>query len=134
MKPAIELAMRDLDYVVAVEVMGEPPNAPAPYTANLALAWQVVDEMRRRGYNVTIRQGFTDDSPVFVEFRCFETAERIGVYEAMGSTLGLAYMSTGYRLETGVAMHFWYDFLLSTASFIVDPQHQPFVARVGMTF
>jgi membrane protease YdiL (CAAX protease family) len=53
---------------------------------------------------------------------------------AVGSTLGLAYMHTGYRLETSVAMHFWYDFALGTASFITDPEHQPFIARFGTTF
>ena len=51
----------------------------------------------------------------------------------VGSSLGLAYMNTGYRLETSVAMHFWYDFLLSTAAFAADPEHQPFVVRYGMT-
>ena len=43
-------------------------------------------------------------------------------------------MQTGYRLETSVAMHFWYDFGLSTVSFLADPEHQPFIARMGMTF
>ena len=52
----------------------------------------------------------------------------------MGSSLGLAYMRTGYRLETSVAMHFWYDFLLGTASFVADPEHQPFIARFGTSF
>lgn len=50
----------------------------------------------------------------------------------VGSSLGLAYMNTGYHLETSVAMHFWYDFLLSTAAFAADPEHQPFVVRYGM--
>ncbi len=52
----------------------------------------------------------------------------------VGSLLGLAYTQTGYRLETSVAMHFWYDFLLGTASFIMDPENQPFVVNVGMVF
>ena len=30
----------------------------------------------------------------------------------LGSGMGLAYQHTGYTLETSVAMHFWYDFLL----------------------
>ena len=46
---------------------------------------------------------------------------------AVGSAFGLAYIRTGHRLETSVAMHFWYNFLLSTAAFAADPQHQPFV-------
>jgi membrane protease YdiL (CAAX protease family) len=49
----------------------------------------------------------------------------------LGSSLGLAYIETGYKLETGVAMHFWYDFLLSTVAFALDPTHQPFVVQVG---
>ena len=56
----------------------------------------------------------------------------VPVISVLGAGLGLAYIRTGYRLETSVAMHFWYDFLLSTASFIVDPQHQPFVVQYGM--
>ncbi|HTR55652.1 MAG TPA: CPBP family intramembrane glutamic endopeptidase [Kofleriaceae bacterium] len=47
----------------------------------------------------------------------------------LGSSLGLAYIHTGYRLETSVAMHFWYDFLLSAVDFAMDPQHQPFVVQ-----
>jgi len=47
----------------------------------------------------------------------------------IGSALGLAYVHTGHKLETGVAMHFWYDFLLSTVGFAVDPTHQPFVVN-----
>jgi membrane protease YdiL (CAAX protease family) len=56
----------------------------------------------------------------------------VPVIAAIGSGLGLAYIRTGYKLETSVAMHFWYDFLLSTAAFIVDPEHQPFVVQYGM--
>ena len=47
----------------------------------------------------------------------------------IGSALGLAYAKTGHTLSTGVAMHFWYDFLLSTVGFAVDPTHQPFVVN-----
>ncbi|HUS68915.1 MAG TPA: CPBP family glutamic-type intramembrane protease, partial [Kofleriaceae bacterium] len=53
---------------------------------------------------------------------------------AVGSTLGLAYMKTDYRLETSVAMHFWYDFLLSAAAFAIDPENQPFVVKVATPF
>jgi membrane protease YdiL (CAAX protease family) len=55
----------------------------------------------------------------------------VPVITVLGSTLGLAYARTGYRLETSVAMHFWYDFLLSTAAFALDPTHQPFVVQYG---
>jgi membrane protease YdiL (CAAX protease family) len=56
----------------------------------------------------------------------------VPVISLLGAGLGLAYIRTGYRLETSVAMHFWYDFLLSTAAFALDPQHQPFVVQYGM--
>jgi membrane protease YdiL (CAAX protease family) len=51
------------------------------------------------------------------------------VISVLGSALGLAYIRTGHRLETSVAMHFWYDFLLSAAAFAADPTHQPFVVQ-----
>lgn len=47
----------------------------------------------------------------------------------LGAGIGLAYNRTGHELETSVAMHFWYDFLLSAAAFAADPQHQPFVVQ-----
>lgn len=50
----------------------------------------------------------------------------------IGATLGLAYLKTDYHLRTSVAMHFWYDFLLSTAGFLVDPEHQPFTVSYAM--
>jgi membrane protease YdiL (CAAX protease family) len=51
-----------------------------------------------------------------------------------GSYLGLVYIRTDFSLAAGTAVHFWYDFLLSTLEFIADPDHQPFVARVAMPF
>jgi membrane protease YdiL (CAAX protease family) len=51
----------------------------------------------------------------------------------LGSSLGLAYAHTGHKLSTSVAMHFWYDFLLSTVAFAADPNHQPFVVNYGAT-
>jgi hypothetical protein len=53
------------------------------------------------------------------------------VIAILGSSLGLADQHTRYHLETSVAMHFWYDFLLSTVGFAADPQHQPFVVNYG---
>jgi membrane protease YdiL (CAAX protease family) len=50
----------------------------------------------------------------------------------LGGSLGLAYAHTGHKLSTSVAMHFWYDFLLSTVAFAVDPQHQPFVVNYSI--
>ncbi len=51
----------------------------------------------------------------------------VPLISVVGSSLGLAYQHTGYKLKTSVAMHFWYDTLLSMAAFALDPEHQPFV-------
>ncbi len=51
----------------------------------------------------------------------------VPLISVVGSSLGLAYQRTGYKLKTSVAMHFWYDTLLSMAAFALDPEHQPFV-------
>jgi membrane protease YdiL (CAAX protease family) len=51
----------------------------------------------------------------------------VPVIGVLGSSLGLAYQHTGHRLSTSVAMHFWYDTLLSMTAFAADPTHQPFV-------
>jgi membrane protease YdiL (CAAX protease family) len=56
----------------------------------------------------------------------------IPVIATLGAGFGLAYIQTGHRLETGVAMHFWYDFLLSSVAFVVDPTNQPFVVQFSM--
>jgi membrane protease YdiL (CAAX protease family) len=53
---------------------------------------------------------------------------------AVGGYLGLVSMRTGGQLETSVALHFWYDFLLSTINFVADPDHQPFALRWGLRF
>jgi hypothetical protein len=53
---------------------------------------------------------------------------------ASGGYLGLVYIRTGFSLKAGAAVHFWYDFLLSTIDFVADPDHQPFVMRFGMPF
>jgi membrane protease YdiL (CAAX protease family) len=51
-----------------------------------------------------------------------------------GAYLGLVYKASDFQLRRGVALHFWYDFLLSTADFIIDPDHAPFVVRFGRPF
>ncbi len=56
-------------------------------------------------------------------------AVAVPVITVLGSSLGLAYQHTGHELSTSVAMHFWYDFLLSTIAFAADPTHQPFVVE-----
>jgi len=47
--------------------------------------------------------------------------------------MGLAYIATGHTLSTSMAMRVWYDCLLSTAAFAVDPPHQPSVVQDGAT-
>jgi membrane protease YdiL (CAAX protease family) len=64
---------------------------------------------------------FTDDART--------AAIAIPTITALGATMGLAYRARGYKLEVPVAMHFWYDFLLSATSFALDPEHQPFVVQ-----
>ena len=55
---------------------------------------------------------------------------RMGTSRAGGVPAVLpAYHSTGHKLATSVAMHFWYDTLLSMAAFAFDPQNQPFVVN-----
>lgn len=49
-----------------------------------------------------------------------------------GSYLGVVFIKSDFSLRRSVALHFWYDFLLSTIDFIADPDHQPFVARFAM--
>ncbi|HVX96518.1 MAG TPA: CPBP family intramembrane glutamic endopeptidase [Polyangia bacterium] len=49
-----------------------------------------------------------------------------------GSYLGVVFIKSDFSLRRSVALHFWYDFLLSTVDFIADPDHQPFVARFAV--
>lgn len=62
-----------------------------------------------------------------------QIAIAVPVIAVLGSSMGLAYIHTGHKLSTSVAMHFWYDFLLSTIAFAADPTHQPFVVQYGAT-
>ncbi len=50
----------------------------------------------------------------------------------VGSYLGFVSLKTHRQLATSVALHFWYDFLLGTASFVADPDNQPFVVRLAL--
>lgn len=52
----------------------------------------------------------------------------------IGSYLGLVYRWNDYSLAPPVAVHFWYDFLISAAFFLMDPQDSPLSARVGVSF
>jgi membrane protease YdiL (CAAX protease family) len=51
---------------------------------------------------------------------------------ATGSYMGAVAIKTGFQLETSVAIHFWYDFLLGTFSFLGDPDHQPFSVKLTL--
>lgn len=48
----------------------------------------------------------------------------------VGSYLGLSYRWNDYSLAPPVAIHFWYDFLLSAAFFAMDPQGSPLSAMI----
>jgi membrane protease YdiL (CAAX protease family) len=61
-------------------------------------------------------------------------AKAVPFITATGSYLGLVAIKTGFQLETSVALHFWYNFLLGTTSFIFDPDNQPFALRFGLPF
>ena len=58
-------------------------------------------------------------------------AVAVPLITVLGSSMGLAYIRTHHKLATSVAMHFWYDTLLSAIAFAADPEHQPFVVNYG---
>lgn len=51
-----------------------------------------------------------------------------------GQVLGLSYRWSRYSLAAPVAIHFWYDFLLSAIGFAADPRSSPLSAKVGFPF
>jgi hypothetical protein len=53
---------------------------------------------------------------------------------AAGGYLGLVYRWHDYSLAPPVALHFWYDFLLSAIGFALDPQDSILSARVSVPF
>jgi membrane protease YdiL (CAAX protease family) len=53
---------------------------------------------------------------------------------ATGGYLGLVFIKSDFSLLENTAVHFWYDFLLGTISFIADPDHQPWVVQYGRPF
>jgi len=53
---------------------------------------------------------------------------------ATGGYLGMVFIKSDFSLLGNTAVHFWYDFLLGTISFIADPEHQPWVVQFGMPF
>jgi membrane protease YdiL (CAAX protease family) len=51
-----------------------------------------------------------------------------------GGYLGLIYRGNDYSLAPPVALHFWYDLLLSAVGFALDPGDSPLSARVAVPF
>jgi hypothetical protein len=58
----------------------------------------------------------------------------IPLITALGGYLGLTYRWSGYSLAPPVAVHFWYDFLLTATFFALDPTNSPISARVTLPF
>lgn len=56
------------------------------------------------------------------------------VITVVGSYLGYLYKESGYSLAPPTAVHFWYDFLLTSTFFIMDPQNSPLSASVSVPF
>jgi membrane protease YdiL (CAAX protease family) len=52
----------------------------------------------------------------------------------LGGYLGLSYRWHDYALAAPVAIHFWYDFLLSATFFAMNPGDSPLSARVAIPF
>ena len=56
------------------------------------------------------------------------------VITVVGSYIGLTYKVDRYSLTGPVALHFWYDLLLSMTAFALDPENNLFSIRVGGSF
>jgi membrane protease YdiL (CAAX protease family) len=52
----------------------------------------------------------------------------------VGQVIGGSYWRHGYSLAPPVAIHFWYDLLLSATAFALDPRASPISARIGGAF
>jgi membrane protease YdiL (CAAX protease family) len=52
----------------------------------------------------------------------------------VGGYFGLSYRWHDYSLAAPVALHFWYDVLLSAVFFTLDPQNSPISAKVAVAF
>lgn len=63
-----------------------------------------------------------------------QAAFAIPFISAGGAYMGYVAAKHNYTLARSVAIHFWYDFLLSSVSFMMDPDNQPFTAQFGMPF
>jgi membrane protease YdiL (CAAX protease family) len=52
----------------------------------------------------------------------------------LGGYFGWVYMHNNFSLKEPVALHFWYNLIVSSISFALNPEDQPFVLRFGMPF
>ena len=52
----------------------------------------------------------------------------------LGGYLGYIYRGSGYSLAPSVAVHFWYDFLLSAFGFVLDPKNSPLAFSTALAF
>lgn len=52
----------------------------------------------------------------------------------VGQYIGGIYWKSGYSLATAVAMHFWYDFLLSVVDFMYEPRDSMISAKIALPF
>ena len=56
------------------------------------------------------------------------------VITAAGFYMGWLYRDAGYSLAPSTAAHFWYDFLLTSALFVIDPENSLFSAQIAVPF
>jgi len=58
----------------------------------------------------------------------------IPVITATGLYMGWLYRDSEYSLAPSVAMHFWYDLLLTSTFFVLDPENSLFSAGIAVPF
>ena len=51
-----------------------------------------------------------------------------------GSYFGYLYMKNDYQLSESIAAHFWWDFVVGTVWFIMDPKDNPIGAKITFAF
>lgn len=56
------------------------------------------------------------------------------VITAIGGYLGWVYRDEGYSLAPPTAIHFWYDLLLTTTFFVLEPKRSPLSAAITLRF
>jgi membrane protease YdiL (CAAX protease family) len=56
------------------------------------------------------------------------------VITAAGLYMGWLYRESDYSLAPSTAVHFWYDLLLTSTLFVLDPENSLFSTRIGFSF